>query len=123
MKTNVLNLNQENEDNPFYYCNDSKNPCKCHSDRRAFVDKYDKVHWYTEHTCNENQDSEVFEKLRKVGLSMECKQLKSTLVFNLCDKNETKVAGVVEDVKSGCEIRYVDQPKTIDGQIYPILIY
>ena len=117
----VVDHSEANQEDPStFHCNDPKNPCKCNSKRRAYVDKKDKVHWYTEYSCANIQDSEMFAKLKKAELSFECKQLTSTLVFNYCDKDEMKDGDVIE-FNSGCELRYIDAKSNQDQKFFIVM--
>ena len=88
------------------YCKDETNPCKCESFKRAFVDKKDRLHWYTEYTCLKNQDTKMLAQLKEAGYNFECAQLRSKKIFNLCLGDEMKNGSSVV-YNSACELRFV----------------
>ena len=86
-------------------CRDLSSPCKCEARRRSFVTTRDEVHSYTEHICSSNQDGELFRKFLDAGISMECSQLTSTIVFPRCIREDERIV----TYRDGCELRFVHE--------------
>ena len=90
---------KENERNSnSLYCMDPRSPCRCVSHRETFVDKQLNVHTFMSHSCTHEQDIDMFDRMEKIGVRLECAQIHSTLTL----------AGVkyATDYNSGCELRY-----------------
>merc|ERR1711973_189556 len=86
-------------------CLDEQSPCKCEAKLKVVVTKYRHAHEYMEYICSEDQDAAMLRKLKKSGLNMECKQLKTTKVLTYCKEDRKSTDGIVV-AKSGCELRY-----------------
>merc|ERR1711962_600116 len=88
-------------------CTDEQSPCKCEAKMRYIVSKSGHPHEFMEHICSEDQDTAMLKKLKKAGLNMECKQLKTNKVLTHCKKHLKHMDGLVVQ-KVGCELRYSD---------------
>ena len=92
-------------DASFAMCNDPQAPCKCTPQSYSVISK-GRVFTFTGYKCLDQQDRKLFERIKKSGLNMECKQQISTLELEYCQGDEMKKGRVLR-YNSGCELKYV----------------
>ena len=68
--------------------------------------------WITEYKCLQEENRKMNEKLHKLGLQMECRQLTSIQHVQYCEKDHMKFDEKRIVYNSGCELRNI--PTTAD---------